>query len=473
MKVVKSIAKNTSALTVARILRKVFSAFVSILLIRYLGSQKYGEFSFIYAYLSFFHIFSSFGIDNIVIREASRFKEKAPFYLGNALILRFTFSIFSLLLSWFILLFLRCPFNLQVLVYLASIELLLSFKSIYSLVFNIELKLYYQAFIHIFSGFLDAGLTLFFIYLKAGLTQFILIGIFVALIEFVCNRYFAQKLIIPVFKINFQLWKYILKESWPLALTSVFVIIYFRIDQVMIYKMIGPFQLGLYSLAVKITEYINIIPESFMTSVFPVMAYQFLNCKDSFRRVYFLSSKYLMMVAWPVAAFLSFYSRNLISLIFGKEYILASPIFSLLVWSSLFIFTGALGNKAIISIGRQKIDVLITALSSSLNIILNLLFIPRLGIKGAALATLISYSSTSIIAYSIPYLRYFVKVQIETSIKPLFSSFVFVSFCYIFARKNIFLGLIIAGVVYLVSMWYVKGLDREDLVQFKKVFRKR
>jgi len=356
MKLVKNIATNASALTISRIVGQILSAFASILLVRYLGTTKLGEFSFVYTYLSFFTILSSFGIDNIIIREISQDKEKAGVFIGNALVLRLVFSVFSILLSWLFLRILKCPLNTTILVYLASLEMLLSFKSIYSLVFNIELKLYYQAVIQISSGLIDALLTIIFIWLKGDLIIFILISIFVALCELLANRYFSRKLIKPIFSINLNIWRYLVKEGWPLGLTYFFVIIYFRIDQIMIYKLAGVNLLGLYSVSVKITEYLHIIPDSFMVSIFPVMAAQFNSDKEYFRRVYFLSAKYLLMLVWPMATFLSFYSEKIFSLLFGQEFISSAYTFSILIWSLVFVFTGALGNKVIISIGRQKID---------------------------------------------------------------------------------------------------------------------
>ncbi len=470
MKVVKSIAANTIALGIEQAFTKGISVLASILLVRYLTPEQLGEFRFVYTYISFFVIFSFLGIDNIIIREASQHKDRSGVLIGNGLVLKLIFSVFFILLAWLILNFLRCPVTTKILIYIASFELLLGFKSIYSLVFQIELKNYYHAVIQIFSGLFDAALTIFLIYLGGALIHFILIGICVALFELVANRIFSNKFIKPVFKIDFSIWRYLLKEGWPLGLTYFFVSIYFRIDQIMIHQMAGVAQLAGYSVAVMITDFFHILSDSFMISVFPVMAAQCVNCQDSFRKVYFLSAKYLLIVVWPIATFVSFYARQILFLLFGEKYLSSSQVLIVLSWSLVFVFSGALITQILTSIGKQKINALITFLTSILNIALNIFFIPRWGIFGAALATVISYAAATGLVYCIPYLRTYVLVQMRVSVKPVFCSFVMLAFLFFLAEGNMVFGIVLAPVVFLVSMIFIGGVDKTDYEQLKKVF---
>ena len=71
-----------------------------------------------------------------------------------------------------------------------------------------------------------AGLTILLILMNAGLIHFVLMGIFIVLFELSLNRIFSARFIRPIFKIDLKLWRYLVKEGWPLGLTYFFVMIY-------------------------------------------------------------------------------------------------------------------------------------------------------------------------------------------------------------------------------------------------------
>jgi O-antigen/teichoic acid export membrane protein len=127
----------------------------------------------------------------------------------------------------------------------------------------------YVVLAEIISEIIRLGIFLFLISLKATLLQFIIGGIIASLPGLAIIISLSNKFIKPTFQLDLKLCKYILKESWPLFLTSVFVIIFMRIDQIMLFYMKGTEAVGYYSAAVRIVETLSIIPLAFMTSVFP------------------------------------------------------------------------------------------------------------------------------------------------------------------------------------------------------------
>ena len=84
-----NIFKNISWLLVDRLFRVVGGIFVSIWVARYLGPADFGKLNYSIAYSSFFLIFVSLGLDQILVREIVRKPKLTKFFLGTALSVRF------------------------------------------------------------------------------------------------------------------------------------------------------------------------------------------------------------------------------------------------------------------------------------------------------------------------------------------------------------------------------------------------
>ena len=88
------------------------------------------------------------------------------------------------------------------------------------------------------------------------------------------------------FRIDFSLWRKILNNSWPLFLSAIFISIYTRLDHILLFKLKGPEQLGLYSAAVKLAEYFHFIPLAAAASVFPLMSKYFYISQEIFKNIF-------------------------------------------------------------------------------------------------------------------------------------------------------------------------------------------
>src|SRR5690606_2425048 len=88
--------------------------------------------------------------------------------------------------------------------------------------------------------------------------------------------------------------KQLLKDSWPLIFSSVVVMIYMRIDQIMIREMLGDYEVGIYSAAVRLSEAWYFLPTLITSSLFPAI----LNAKKISESLYYerLQNLYTFMV---------------------------------------------------------------------------------------------------------------------------------------------------------------------------------
>lgn len=167
--------------------------------------------------------------------------------------------------------------------------------------------------------------------------------------------------------------------------------IYMRIDQIMIKHMMTNKDVGLYSSAVKLSEIWYFIPIIITSSLFPAI----INAKQKNEELFTKRVQNLYdLVFWLaiiVAIPISIFSKQIIIIIFGKEYQMAYKVLAIYVWQGIFVSLGVANSKWLIIENLQIIVTLNTIVGAVSNVVLNFILIPKLGITGAAIATIISY----------------------------------------------------------------------------------
>jgi O-antigen/teichoic acid export membrane protein len=96
------------------------------------------------------------------------------------------------------------------------------------------------------------------------------------------------------------------------------------------------------------------------------------------------------------------FASPLIYKLFKPEYAYAAPVLSVHIWSGVFVFLGAASGQYLIAENYNKLTFVRTGFGAIVNILLNLLLIPKMGMMGAAIATLAAYASATFFILVIP-----------------------------------------------------------------------
>jgi PST family polysaccharide transporter len=229
---------------------------------------------------------------------------------------------------------------------------------------------------------------------EASLIAFALAMLFEAVVAAFILLIIMNKYGQPLTKLRIKVKraKILIKDSWPLILSTIAVAIYMKIDQIMLGQMIGDEAVGIYSAATRISEAWYFIPTVIAASVFPAI----LEAKKNSEKQYYerLQKLYDLMVIISVIVALpmTFLSTQVIILFFGEAYSGAGPILAIHIWAAVFVFMGVASGKWFIAENNQLLSFQRTALGAVLNVGLNLWLIPVYGAVGAALATILSYA---------------------------------------------------------------------------------
>jgi O-antigen/teichoic acid export membrane protein len=465
---VQRVAKNTGIVIIGDIIFRLVSLVVMIYLARYLGTDGFGKYSFVFAYLAFFGVITELGLQTILVRDMSRDLSNAPKLIGNAYIIKLILTIFAVVLSVIVITLISHPTDTTTYIYIAAFTLLfMSFSDLYATIFQANLRMEYNIIAKLAFKFLSAALILWIIFSHGTLMQVIIALVFSEMVKTLLSYLFSRKFVRPRFEIDFGLWKYLFKEALPVALSSIIWVIYYRIDVVMLSMMIGYAEVGLYSAAYKLAEPFSLIPLALMVSLFPIMSTSFKTSEEGLVKSYRLSFKYLLIITLPIAMGVSILSDKFIFLIYGAEFSGSAIALKILIWGLVFSSGTTIFWNVLVSTGKQKLGTYITALSAFGNIALNFILIPLMGYVGASIASVITASLAFIIGF------YFVSRYLpvlplhKISLKPVVAGLIMGAFVY-FCNLNIFLLILCAALIYFLSLLLLKTFTEEDVDLIEK-----
>ena len=256
--------------------------------------------------------------------------------------------------------------------------------------------------------------------------------------------------------------KLLLVSSLPLALSTLAISVYTRIDQVMLHKMSSDLILGGYVAAVSLAEIFSLFPVSLSDAIFPLVAKSARDDAD-FERYMRLSFRSLMALVFAVCAVAVPLSRPLTRIVFGAKFSATAPIFAAIIWSEVAVFFGVVLKMGLIARNLQGYLAASTIVGAILNIVLNIFWIPRYGALGATWATNISYAFASIFIFLLfrP-TRKLAWIGLRASL-PAFLLSLGVAGMLAFSSLPLLLNLVAGIVLYVAGAWLTGVVDHDEI----------
>lgn len=196
-------------------------------------------------------------------------------------------------------------------------------------------------------------------------------------------------------RFSFAKARELLGQSWLLIFSGFLATINLRVDQIMLKWMSGSGEVGVYAVAVTLSEAWYFIGAAIVTSVFPSLVEDRRTDPAKYQARLQRIFDVLFLIALTVAIGVTFCSRFVIGILYGAQFLPASTILMVHVWAGLFAFMRQLFSRWLIMEGLLKYSFYSHGSGALANVVLNALLIPKYGGFGAAVATLISYAVSS------------------------------------------------------------------------------
>ncbi|WP_239661669.1 flippase [Bacillus cereus] len=396
------IFKNSSWQVSEKIFSMLIGVFVTAIVARYFGPDKFGQFNYALSFTALFTAISTLGLETLTVKSIVDKRYDEGVILCTSLYLRIFGGISLTILSYLIINIIEPnDKNLHMMVLIMSLTM--SFKSLEVIEYWIQAhqKAKISSIIRMSAYIILAGLKVLVVLLNGNLIHYTLIYMLDAVIigTALFIAYFRKRENSAKWKFNKNYAKEILSQSWYLILSGLMVTLYMRIDQVMLGGMMpNKTEVGVYSAAVQIASMWYFVPMAVITSFQPVI----MSKKNVDEEGYLKSIQLLYnIIVWMGIGFgllFLMFSNILVNILFGPEYSKAASILSINIWAGTFAMCGTARGIWLICEGLQKYSMLYIGAGAVVNIILNYILIPLIGGFGAAIATLISQITVSLIA---------------------------------------------------------------------------
>lgn len=468
----KRIITNIGSLIIAELGSQIIGFLLVAIIARQLGVEAFGKYSLALAYATLFSIFIELGTSKILIREVARHKAESAPIVANILAIRILAIIPTLATMMLVMVIIGYTTKIYELTFLAGIHTSLSLLLMaLRMWFQGHEQMMYDAFSRLFERslatilgtiFLISGLGIYWVFYA------LLISVVLTLIIFfyISVRHFGS---LSVKSVSTPQMRVMVGQSLPLLLSGVLVTIYFRVDTLMISIFRDEAAVGFYNAAYNIILSLSLVSQIYNHAIFPTLVSQHTDNPTVFENNTKHGLRYLMMLGFPMTAGVIVLADQFIRMLYGSDFNESGTLLQLLaVVLLLMMATSYFGNIFIIQ-NKQKLLTLIALFNAIFNVLLNLLLIPQIGARGAAIATvtteLFGLCIYAYIFYRIihlnPWHSNIFRIAIATAIMSVV--------VYLVSPMGLGIGIIVGMLVYPIALLGLGGILPHDITLIKQL----
>ena len=489
--------------TISQIFGKVVTALLGVLAIKmltnYLSVTEYGQYTTIYQYLSYFGIIADLGLYTIAIREMTKHPDQEEKIFGNIYGLRLLLTIASLLVAVVVAFVIPQYQNsyIPLGVAIASITTMLALMNgtIVSIL-QVRLEMNKSTISTILGKIINVAVMaacIYVIYPKdpnataisyQAFMAILYVGIIANIVQLALSHWYSSQYLRVKLRFEWDFWKELLKKTLPYGLALFLSTVYLKIDVVMLGLIRSQSEVGIYGVATKALEVINVLPLFFLNSLLPVLSRYVDERDERLKQLIKYAFDFLLILATPIFFSVLVLSYPIVSLLASPDF-LSGPalqakfgffygsdvVLMILSLALSFSFINNLFSYILVSINRQSQLMWVNGGCVVFNVLLNIYAITNYGLIGAAVTTVLS--EIFVITFGFYYARKYMKeeglpfhITFESTLKIVLSGAIMAGVIFtlnpfilgVLKAKGAILSLAIGGIVYVAFLFLFKVL---------------
>jgi O-antigen/teichoic acid export membrane protein len=389
---------NLVILFVEKAAKSLISFFVMAATIRHLGPDSYGAYSYAIAIVSIVAVFVNWGMEGLLVKELTKPRNKSVVIQWAFRVLAIN-SVTVTALMYFISFFM--PGEITGEVILVSLSLLGAPYYVYKIHLDAVGRHSEYVRINLVVLGISSIARILGIVTDQNLTYFLIVFVIEAITPNAmlylnhgknnsCKRILSSRYCILKTKKNIRTLIYLL-------LYQLSIMLYMKVDQVMIKIMVDDKSLGIYSAAVKLTEVFYALPIILTTVLYPKIAAEYHSRTAEFPNTI---RRYMFISIWTAMSFgiiVTIAGEYIVEVVFGKNFIQSAEILKIYCWGLLFVSIGVMNTRMYVLMKLEKHLAISSMISVFVNILLNINFYEIYGLVGFALASLAAQIFVTII----------------------------------------------------------------------------
>lgn len=465
-----TIFRNSAIGMVAQVIIKILSFGFSILIVRNLGAEAFGQYSAVIAFGFIFAFISDLGLSPYAVREIARMRdlpeglERAQQMFGNILRLRLLLSFLTIVLMVGTAWLTGRPWLMVGAIALNALGLIL-----YSVQGASDAVLAGYERLDISSGsrvinqlafVVLGGLALWLGFGYYGLIIATLAG--VGVMTVVCWRGVSRLGVRPGAP-SASMWPALLKASLPFGIIGFALGLSYKFDTLLLNIFRGDAETGFYNAAYNLVFSAVLISNVINTALYPSLSRQSVNDPHNLHKSYERAIRYLMLTALPIAFGIWALAGQIVPFIFTADYSPSIPALKIVIWVVPLMFASEFLGYVVLISGKEVKAARAVLVSAGVNIIVNLLLVPRFGLFAAAVMTV----ATEVVLVS-QYgwvLRDLLRKMNwhESLFRPFVAALIMgIVAYYLETRVSLLLNILLSGGLYVSLLFVFKVIGREE-----------
>ncbi len=451
--------RNAALVLGARIVSRVASLVVIVVLANALGADAYGRYTTLIALSALISVFADLGFSPLYTREAARSPEALGRYLGTLLVLKIALAAAA---SVILALALSYGVGLTSLILPGvSLMVLTAYANLLRNTFYAVGRAGFEAVAVLAEISIQATLILYCAHVHASVGFYV--WAYAASFAFTC---LYALIVIRVFRLGrVQLgFDLALVRRWmplalPFAMTFFLTNLYFRAD-VPILQHFRPFsEVGWYQFAYKPFEALQFMPLAIQAVVYPVLGVYYASDSTRLRTAYERFFKVLVLLGWPLTVG-TFVLAHPIARLF-RLFPQSEPALRILAIAIVFLFVNSAFYAMLNAIDRQGLNAWATGLAAALNIGLNLLLIPYYGYLAASANTVVTELALCVFGWwFVQYRRSHLRLPwVRLSWRILVAGAAMGVLLYVLADLPIYVSAPVGGIAYLLAVYALRIIE--------------
>jgi len=371
-----------------RVLNLALGIVVTVLVVRSLGDTGYGQWMTILTTFQLVGFFTSLGLESVAVREAAADPAHAEDWVGALIVTRLALTLPVMVVGLGVLLLIRESHAMLI----AGIILLLEFPfgvgSSLAVVHQLRVRNTLPMVILTLNSVLW-GICVLVIYLSGGgLVALALSMTLVTTATAMMQAFAAFRLLRFRLRPSRAAIVRLVRVGAPLGVAGLLVNAYARIDQIIVFEQAGSKAAGYYGAVYRVLEQAHFIPISVLTTLAPVITTLYISDRARMLRIVTLAAEFLAIGALGALAFASVAAEPLMRLFFGEQFVPAAPALPVLGGAFVFICYGYLTGNLLLVLGIAQRQIIVGLAGLVVNVIGNLILVPKYGFLAAAWMTL-------------------------------------------------------------------------------------
>lgn len=451
---------------VARVVNLMLGVVVTLVLVHALGSSAFGLWSTLFAITQITTSFGELGLSQIAVSRAASEPEREAEWLGSLLSLRLLLAIPITIASIVAVFLLVSSHEGRLAGTLLSLVMAVGAVSTLGVVFQLRVRNHISmAILTINSIVWGAGVVAVAL-LSGGIVAFAAVFLATSAFTSALTAALASRAAHVRLRGARRLWRPMLRVGLGLGAAGILVTLYVRLDQILVFKIAGSRQAGLYAADYRLLDQIQFIPGSVMTTLFPLIASAYPAHRERVCALLQATAEYLTMASLPILAFTIVAAHPIVTLLFGHQFAAAAPALPVLAGAFISISFGYLVGNMVVVLELQYLFLRYAALGLVVNAALNVVFIPRYGFQAAAWITLLTEFTVMSLSMRQVLRALGMRPRLQRFARVLAAALAMGAAVALARAAGVPLGALaaIAAIVYPLALMLLRALTRDELV---------